>query len=101
AKRERQQPLLLQVTFVDAGEAADNDRHTTKKPRRQSGVFAAAALAVVVIANDDPLQAMHFIVPGDLPHGLSALTRNHILSLASLIREGIGGAHEHIIAELI
>src|SRR5262249_876390 len=67
----------------------------------QSGVFTAAALAVVVIADDDPLQAMGFIVPGDLRNGLSALTRDHILSLASLIREGIGSAHEHIIAELV
>src|SRR5262245_61193516 len=54
AKRERQQPLLLQVAFVDAGEAADDDRHTTKEPRRQSGVFTAATLTVVVITNDDP-----------------------------------------------
>ena len=64
-------------------------------------MFTAAALTVVVIANDDPLQAMRFIVPGDLRDGLSALTRDHILPLASLIREGIGGAHEHIIAELV
>ena len=72
-ERERQQPLLLQVAFVDAGEAADDDRHATKEPRRQSGVFTAAALPVVVITNDDPLQAMGFIVPGDLRDRLSAL----------------------------
>src|SRR6266705_6030063 len=68
-ERERQQPLLLQVALVDAGEAAHDDRHTAQQPRRQSGMFTTAALAVVVIADDNPLQALGFIVSGDLRDG--------------------------------
>src|SRR5262245_56770994 len=55
SERERQQPLLFQVGFVDSREASRDDGGAAQQPGRQRGVLAAAALAVVVIADDDPL----------------------------------------------
>src|SRR5262245_48632710 len=91
AKGERQQPLFFQVAPMVTGKAAHNHRHTAQQARRQSSVFTAAPLTVIVITDDDPLQTIGFIVPGGLCDGLSALTRDYILPLASLTRKGIDG----------
>ena len=66
AEGERQQALLFQVALMDAREASDDDRRPAQEPWRQRGMFAAAALAIVVVARDDLLAAMRLIVPGDL-----------------------------------
>lgn len=49
--------LLLEVCFVDTGEAADNDSKTSKETWFESGVFARGTLAVIVVTNDNPLDA--------------------------------------------
>ena len=48
AERQRQQALLLQVGLVDAREAARDDGRAAEQARRQRGVLAADAFAVVV-----------------------------------------------------
>ena len=47
-----QQALLFEVAFVDAGEAADDDRRAAEETGRQGGVFPAAAFAIVEITDD-------------------------------------------------
>src|SRR5215831_19114381 len=40
-ERERQQPLLLEVTLVDSREGSGNDGGAAQESRRQGGVFPA------------------------------------------------------------
>src|SRR5262249_19802991 len=101
AEGERQQTLLLQVTFMNTGKAAYDDRYTTQQTWRQRGVFAAAAFTIIGITDDHPLESMGFIVPGNLRNGLPRLTRDHIFALTGLASIGIDCAHKHIVAELV
>ena len=41
---------------MDAGKAACDDRRTAEQSRRQGGVFAAAAFAIVVVADYDKIR---------------------------------------------
>src|SRR5262249_52755234 len=54
---EREDALLLQVRFVDAREALRDDRGAAEPARGEGGVLAAAALAVVRVADDRPADA--------------------------------------------
>src|ERR1700751_2029188 len=63
---QRQQALLFEVGFVDAREAAGNDRRAAQEARRQGGVLAAAALTVIVVADRHPPGSMGLIVAGEL-----------------------------------
>ena len=65
-ERERQQPLLLEVGLVDAGEAAGEDHHAAAEPRLHRGVLARRALAVVAVADRHPADARLVVVLGDL-----------------------------------
>ncbi len=100
-ERERQQSLFLQIGLVDARKAAGDHRGAAEKPRRQCGMLAAAAFAIVEIADCDPADAARLIVTGDPRKRLVALARQHVLALAGLAGEGVGRAHEHVVAELV
>jgi len=51
---------------VDTGEAADDDSKTSKETWFESGVFARGTLAVIVVTNDNPLDASIAIGRSDL-----------------------------------
>lgn len=49
--------LLLQVGLVDTGEAADDDGKTTEEAGLKGSVLTRRTLTVVVVSDDDPLDA--------------------------------------------
>src|SRR5580658_11381482 len=74
AKGQREQPLLLQIGLVDAREAAGNDGRTAEQSRREGGMLAAAALAVVPVADDDPSDSARAVAPGDFRHRVAGFS---------------------------
>ena len=76
-----QQALLLEVGLVDAGEGLDQHRASTQVARLQRGVLAAAALAVVLVADHDPLQAACLVVARNRRH--RAVLTSHLRTFQS------------------
>ena len=97
---EWEQALLLEVGLVDAGEAAGYDGGASEEPGGEGGVLAAASLAVVVVADYDPADPGVPVVLGGLGEGAACLAGEDISSFAGLAGEGVGRAHEHVLAEL-
>src|SRR5688572_20835029 len=100
-ERQREQPLLLEVRLVDAGEAARDDGGAAQQARAEGGVLAARALAVVLVADHDPLHALAAVVLRDGGDGLRGLAGEHVLALAGLAGVGVDRPHERVLAELL
>src|SRR5260370_26930480 len=83
-ERERQDPLLLEVRLVDAGEALDDHDLAAEVPRRHGRMLAARSPAVVLLAHHDPAHPARLQVPRDLGEGLARPPRNRVLALARL-----------------
>ena len=63
---EGEHALLLQIGLVDPGEGLDNDGPAAQEPWLQSSVFTGRTLAVVLVSEDDPVDAGVLVLPGDL-----------------------------------
>ena len=63
---EGEHALLLQVGLVDPGEGLDNDGPAAEEPWLQSSVFTGRTLAVVLVPEDDPVNARILVLPGNL-----------------------------------
>ena len=72
--------LLLEVGLVDAGEGLDDDGDAAEVARLERRVLAAAALAVVVIPDDDPLDVGGLVVPCHVRHA-AKLAICHVVDL--------------------
>src|SRR5271156_7194590 len=101
AKGQREQPLLLQIGLVDAREAAGNHCSTAEQSRRKGGMLAAAALAIVPVADDDPFDFSRAIISGYFRNRETGLTTNNIFCLTDLSSERIRRTREHVVAELV
>src|SRR4051794_28499458 len=86
---------------MDAGEAAGDHGEPAEMPRRQRRVLAAAALAVIPVAYDEPADAAAPVVARDRREGLRRLAVEHVAALADLAGERVGRAHEHVVAEAV
>ena len=64
-------------------------------------MLAAAALTVVLVADHDPLQALGLELAGDRGERLAGGARQRIDALAGLAGEGVQGAEEHVVADLV
>ena len=63
---EGEHALLLQVGLVDPGEGLDNDGPAAEEPWLQCSVFTRRTLAVVLVPEDDPVNARILVLPGNL-----------------------------------
>ena len=69
---------------MNSREAPGDDGCATQESWRKRGVLAAAAFAIVGVANDHPLPALRSVVSGNLGDGLVASTRQDVQPLARL-----------------
>src|SRR5581483_5067648 len=83
---------------VDAREAADDDRDAAQVARLHGGVLAARALAVVLVADDDPALAGVLVGARHLRR-LVELARELALRLPGLAVEGVDGAEEAVVRD--
>src|ERR1700761_689409 len=56
--------LLLQVGFVNTGEASGDDCNATEVARFESSVLTRRAFSIVHITNDNPLDAIFLVLAG-------------------------------------
>src|SRR3546814_928978 len=97
---ERQEPLLLQVGLVDAGEAAGEDHLAVAEAGLHRGVLPRAALAHVLVADGDPADAFLVEVLGDV--GVRAgLAVEGVLPEAGLTRLGVDGAEVEVAGDVL
>src|SRR5690348_6993556 len=89
-KGQGEQPLLLQIGFVDAGKAAGDDRRAAQKPRRQRSVLPAAAFAVIVVADRHPACPVRLVIARDLADRLALLAAQYVDPGSRLAVEGVG-----------
>ena len=97
---EREHTLLLQVRLVDARKRACDDRQPAQEARLERSVLARRALAVVVVADDDPLDAVVAVVRRDLRHA-APLARDLVLDLVRLAVLGVDRADEAVLRDVL
>src|SRR5438132_1703282 len=64
-------------------------------------MFTAAAFAVILVPDHGRSDAFGLIAARSLRDREPALARQHVGALAGLIVEGVGGAQEHVVTDLI
>ena len=96
-----QDSLLLQVTLMDARERLRDDRRAAEIARGHGGVLAARALAVVLVADHDPLLPRRLVGARHPGHLDAALPGQQIDRFAALSGEGVHGAQERVVADLV
>ena len=94
-EREREHTLLLQVRLVDTGEGAGDDSKTTEEAGLESGVLTRRTLTVVVVTDDDPLDAVVTVVGGGLGNS-AELACDLVLDLVSLAVLGVDGTDQAV-----
>lgn len=94
-KGKSEHTLLLQIGLVDTSERADNDSQTTEEAGLEGCVFAGRALAIVVITDDDPLDALFSVFGGDL-RNTSPFTSDLVLDFVCLTVLRIDSTNETI-----
>src|SRR6266508_608260 len=100
-ERQRQDALLLEIGLGDPGEAPGDDGPAAEIARRHGGVLAARPLAVVLVADDDPAQALGLELARHLREVLPLFLRERVDPLARLAGEGVDGSPEHVVADLV
>src|SRR5882724_1967490 len=100
-ERQRQDALLLEIGLGDPGEAPNDDDLAAEIAWRHGRVLPAGALAVVLVADDDPAQALGLELARHLREVLPLLSRDRVDAFARLTGEGIDGAQEHVVADLV
>src|SRR5277367_3169280 len=101
AKSQREQPLLLQIGLVDAREAAGNHCSAAEQSWREGGMLAAAALAIVPVADDYPFDSERAIISRYFRNRVAGFSIENIFCLADFSGERIGRTREHVVAELV
>ena len=99
-ERQREHALLLQVRLVDARERARDDREPAEEARLERGVLARGALAVVVVADDDPLDAV-VAVPGGGLRDAVPLAVDLVLDLVRLTVLGVDCADQAVLGDVL
>lgn len=90
--------LLLQVGLVDTSEGAGDDGETTEVTGFESSVFTGRALAVVVVTNDDPLDAVVAVVGSGL-RNTSPLAGDLVLDLVGFLVSNVDSTDEAVFYE--
>src|SRR5690606_7661199 len=99
---QRQDALLLEVGLVDAGEAAGEDHPGPPVAGLHGGVLTGAALAVVLVADHAPRDALGVEPAGDLGEGPD-LAVQRVLAVAGLdvVPEGVDRAQEEVARDVL
>ena len=94
-ERQSKHTLLLQVRLVDTGEGAGDDSKTTEEAGLESGVLTRRTLTVVVVTDDDPLDAVVAVVRSSLGDG-AVLASDLVLDLVSLAVLSVDGTNQAV-----
>lgn len=88
--------LLLEVRLVDARKGADDDRETAEVTRLECSVFTRGTFAIVVVTDDNPLDALLAVVRSDL-RDAAPLARHLVLDLVGLAVYDVDGANQAVL----
>lgn len=97
---ERKHTLLLQVGLVDTGKASGDDSKTTKMAGLESSVLTGATLAVVPVANNNPLDALLLVITGD-GRDSTPVTGGSVLNLVGLTVGLVDSTNQHVVGDVI
>jgi len=92
--------LLLEVALVDTGEAAGDDGDTAKMTRLKSSVLARAALTVVAVTDNDPLEASSLVGTGSCSNR-AELASDLVLDAILLLVGVVDGSQEEVVADVV
>mmetsp|Transcript_23424 Transcript_23424/g.59122 ORF Transcript_23424/g.59122 Transcript_23424/m.59122 type:complete len:297 (-) Transcript_23424:284-1174(-) len=99
-KGQGQHALLLEVGLMDTCERAHDDGGAAQVAGLQSSVLAGRALAVILIAHDNPLDAGGLVGARHVGHG-TVFARQQVLHLVHLVVLRVDGADEHVVGDVV
>ena len=85
---------------MDAREALDNDGAPSEMPRLQCRMLAAAALAVVLVANDNPALPLGLVLARHIGNTLVLLCQ-HVEHAVGLAVCQVDCADEHVVGDVV
>eukprot|EP00053_Salpingoeca_punica_P020385 m.211399 g.211399 ORF g.211399 m.211399 type:complete len:843 (+) comp18318_c0_seq1:197-2725(+) len=100
AEGQGEHALLLEVGLVDAGEALDDDGAAAEVARLEGGVLARAALAVVLVADDHPVDVLALVEAGHRRDGV-VLAGDGVEDRVGLAVGLVDGADQHVVADVV
>ena len=99
-ERERKHALLLRVRLVDARERAHDDRQAAEEARLERRVLTRRTLAVVMVADHDPLDAVVAVVGRVLRDG-AILAGDLVLDLVRLVVLSVDRANQTVLRDVL
>ena len=81
--------------------ASYNHRGRAEMARAHGGMFATAAFAIVLVAHDDPAQALSLVVSGNFRKSLSGFATDQISAMAGLSGERVDRTEKHVVADVV
>ena len=97
-ERQSKHTLLLEVRLVDTSERAGDDGETTEEAGLEGSVLTGRALSVVVVTNDDPLDAPVTVVGSGLGHS-SVLASDLVLDLVRLAVLSVDSTNQAVLCK--
>jgi len=99
-KSQGKHTLLLQVGLVDTGERFDDDSKATEETGLESGVFTGRTFTVVVVADNDPLDALLAVCSSSLGN-TSVFTSELVLDLVDLAVLSVNSTNQAILRNVL
>jgi hypothetical protein len=97
---ESKHTLLLQVGLVDTSEGAGDDSETTKESGLEGGVLTRGTFTVVVVTDNDPLDATVTVVRSGLRNS-AVLAGNLVLDLVRLVVLNVDGTNQAVLYKTV
>lgn len=97
---QRKHTLLLQVGLVDTSKAAGDDGKTTKVSGFQGGVLTRAALTIVPVTNNNPLDAAGLVVTSSSRNSI-VLASEGVLDLVGFTVLSVDSTNKHVVGDVV
>ncbi len=99
-ERQGKHTLLLQVGLVDTGERTGDDSKTAEETGLESSVLTRGTFTVVVVTDDDPLDAVIAVV-GSSSRNTAVLAGELVLDLVGLAVLSVDGANQAVLGDVL
>lgn len=100
SKCERKHTLLLEVCLMNTGKRLDNHGNTTKVSNFEGSMLTRRSLAVVFVTNNNPLNALGFVISRRLWNCLPCIGQA-VEHLVGFSVGRVNGTNQHVVGNVV